>query len=176
MKHKALQNMHMLNRVDVYLSCSSSTQLIDIQPISNSNTNSVKSFDHGVVDSETTIISNMKEVIIASRASNVLTKDLNKKKSKLMGDAMKEDIDYMFKSNVIMRVPRSIPDSNCELQLLKWVLKIKRSLKDSSNTRFRARLVSAISMPYLRHSIARNTPTTAIRTVHLFFSCHAYSG
>lgn len=67
---------------------------------------------------------------------------------------MRKEFDDTFKNDVIMRMPRSTLDLNCEIRSLEWGLQIKRNLGDPSNVRYRASLVSTFDVSHLKHSIA----------------------
>lgn len=59
----------------------STQQLIypaDMEPVLNSNTSLVNNSDHGVIDSETTIISKLDQLVLTTMAKNVWMKYLKK--------------------------------------------------------------------------------------------------
>ena len=101
---------------------------------------------------------------------NVKLKDLNEHDLRAIEAAMAEEIKYLIDNEVIKRIKLSSVPTECELQILKWVLQIKRSLSNIEKIRHRARLVSASNLSSLRHSLAGNAPTVAIRTVRLLLA------
>lgn len=59
-------------------------------------------------------------------------KDLNKNGIKLIKDAMREKIGYIYLNKIVyMLVLRSTPDLDCRVQVLEWILQIKHDTEDS---------------------------------------------
>lgn len=143
---------------------------VDMKPVFNSSASFVNNSDHGVVNSKTIINSSADQLVLTTMARIVRTKGLNKNESILMEDIIRDNADYMFKNIVIMRVPNSTLDPNCEIKPLKWLSQIRTNQEESSDVWYRARLVSASNIYYLRNSIAGNAPTIAIRSILLFLA------
>lgn len=126
-----------------------------------------------VIDSELTSLESFGFInfpVLSSIGQSVPLKDLDKIDYELKREAMKEEVDYMFKNNVLERVPRSSIGKDSEIQPLRWLLRIERSLDDKNKARHRSRLFSASNMFQLRHSLAGNSPTIAVRTVRLILT------
>lgn len=87
-----------------------------------------------------------------------------------MQKAIQEEIKFLLDNKVVERIPLSEVPNDSELQILKWVLQIKRNLLHPDKIRHRARLVSASNLSQFRHSLAGNAPTIALKTVRLLLS------
>lgn len=80
--------------------------------------------------------------------------------------AKRSEIDFMLKPAVIPIPITDVPD-HVTLQALKWVLAIKISSENESDTRHRTRLLSATHKSPMRHFVHRNAPTFMHNTLKM---------
>lgn len=85
----------------------------------------------------------MDHLLLASLAQCVKLMNQDENYTKLMLAAMKEEIDYTFKDDVVNKILASVIDSPCKIKPLKEALQINRDLEALSKIQCQTRLVSA---------------------------------
>ena len=88
-----------------------------------------------------------------------------------MEAVMAEEIKDPIDNDVIKRIKLFSRPSESELQILKWVLQIKRIISNIKRIRKRARLVSALNLPSPRHS--RGKPPKSRYPHHQTTTCYS---
>ena len=83
--------------------------------------------------------------------------------------AKEDEIKFLLKE-IAETISECDRNPECEIQLLKWVLAIKRSTNSDPPVRFRARLVSASNRTELRHSVHGNSPTVGMHTIRILMA------
>ena len=149
-------------------------QLINQVDTSDQSPFAKRASNNGSIDSEKIDTFDLDDLMtLITSVETVKLKNLSGTDLVAMESAMAEEIKYLFDNEVIKKIKLSSVPSECEIQILKWVLQIKRNLREIHKIRHRARLVSASNLSALRHSLAGNAPTIAIRTIRLLLSIAA---
>ncbi|MEM1282625.1 MAG: hypothetical protein AAGG81_03645 [Chlamydiota bacterium] len=84
--------------------------------------------------------------------------------------AKEEEIKFLIDKDVVKPIHISSISDAQEIQILKWVLQIKRNPTAALKIRHRARLVSASSISTLRHKVSGNAPTIGLSTIRIVIS------
>ena len=84
--------------------------------------------------------------------------------------AKEEEIKFLIENDVVKPIPESHVPHDQEIQILRWVLNIKRNPTSKLKVRHRARLVSASNLSTLRHSVTGNAPTIAMSSFRAVLS------